>query len=265
MASSLLFAKGYTIKHGYAQVAGTPIAATGAATNKLSATAHGLVEGDVVTPSAHATLTVTNYQRYYVKYVDANSFQVATTKGGSAVAIGDSGSATIVPIKQYELDWVNKIGAASEKDNYDWSGSNQKTHLEILSRITLTIDLDCIPIAAHAAIFGKTVLTEATLVGGMVVGSAVGYGGGNDGQGATIGLFFEVAALESAGETVKSYGVWYPRGILTLSQAPGFTSGAVADKQQYNFSAIKGSTDIANGTIAGLSSDGEYYIVAPLV
>ncbi len=261
MASILRFYKSYTIKRALAQVAGTPIAGTGTATNKITATAHGLAEGDTVVPSAHATLTLTDLARYYVKYVDANSIQLALTKGGSAVAIGDSGSVTLVPIDTIELDWANKIAANSERDNYDWAGSNQKTHIELLARLSLTIDLDCIPAEAHALIYDKATITD-TLVNGMTPATAVGYGGGADVQGAQVGLVLEGYALKGASETPVEFSLWYMSGLLTLSAAPGLTSGAVADKQQYLFSASKGNTDVAGGTVAGLSDDGEYYIFA---
>lgn len=262
MASALDFYKSYTIKRALAQVAGTAIAATGAATNKLSATAHGLVDGDVIVVSTHATLTLTNLQRYYVRDATANDFKVAATKAGSAIAIGDSGSASVIPIVQIELDWANKIASAGEKDTYEWNGSDQSTRIELLKRQSLTIDLSCIPAEAHSLIFDKSAISETTLVNGMTVSTAVGYGGGADKSGANVGIVLEGYALKGATETVVTFSQWYPRGILALSSVPGLSTGAIGDNFQYIFNATKGALDIAGGTIAGLSSDGEFVIVA---
>jgi hypothetical protein len=261
MASAFDFYKAYSIKRAYAQKAGETLSLTSAATNMLTLTAHGLVDNDVIVIITHATNSLVDLKRYYVRDATANNFKVAATKGGSAVAIGDSGTATAIQLINYELDWANKITPASERDSYDWAGSHQKTHIELLARLSLTIDLDCIPTEVHAALFDKDTITD-TLVGGMVAASAVGFGGGVDVQGASVGMLLEGYALKGALETPVSFAIWYPAGILTLSAAPGLTTGAVADKQQYLFSATRGSTDVAGGTISDLSDDGEFYIVA---
>ncbi len=261
MASAFDFYKAYSIKRAYAQKAGSILSLVGAATNMLTLTSHGLVDGDVIVIITHATLTLTNLKRYYVVNATANNFKVAATKGGTAIAIGDSGTATAKQIINYELDWANKITPTSEKDNYDWAGSHQKTHIELLARLSLTMDLDCIPTDVHALLFNKGTISD-TLVGGMDAATAVGFGGGDDVKGASAGLLLEGYALKGSAETPINFSVWYPVGILTLSAAPGLTTGAVADKQQYQFSASRGAVDVAGGTITELSSDGEFYIVA---
>ena len=261
MASAFGFYKAYSIKRAYAQVAGAALSLVGAATNTLTLTAHGLSDNDVIVVTAHATLTLTDLKRYYVRDATANNFKVAATPGGSAIAIGDSGTATAKKINNYELDWANKIAAPSERDTYAWAGSHQKTQIELLARLSLALDLDCIPSEAHALIFSKSTISD-TLVGSMTAATAVGFGGGDDVQGVSVGMLLEGYALKGATETPISFSVWYPVGILTLSAAPGLTSGAVADKQQYLFSATRGASDVAGGTIANLSSDGEYYIIA---
>lgn len=262
MSSTLRFYKSYEIVHAYVQVAGDAITGTGAATNKVSASSHGLTEGQLVVVTAVTTFSViTVGTRYFVKRTDANNFQFASTVGGSALAIGDSGSVTVVPLITYELDWANKITPTADRATYTWQGSSQKKEIESLIGIKLAIDLDCIPAEAHQTIFDKSAITGA-LPNGMTTSSALAIGGGNDRSGRACGLLLVGNALKSAAEAVVNFSLWYPNGTLTLTAPPGLQTGSVGDKLQYQFAASKTAVDVAGGTISGMATDGDFFILA---
>ena len=79
-------------------VNGTRLTVTAdATTDKLSATAHGLLDGEIVrfhsTGSVPAGLTA--YQDYYVVSSATNDFKVSATSGGAAINLTSAGSGTI--------------------------------------------------------------------------------------------------------------------------------------------------------------------------
>lgn len=260
--SSLAYYKSYELTHAYALTKPASIAATGAATNKLSATAHGLAEGDTVVLTSFVTLTnVTAGTRYFVKYVDANSFNLALTSGGSAIAIGDTGSAVVQPYTITELDWTKQAKTTTDRNTFEWNGSARSFEISTIKKMSVAIDLDCIPTAAHKAIFSKSAITGA-LPGGMTTSTAVGFGGGNDKAGVSASLLLTGYALKGEAQTVVNIAVLFASGVLSLVAAPGFTSGAVGDPWQYSYAAVRSLTDVAGGLVGGASSDGEIYYLS---
>jgi hypothetical protein len=260
--SLLDYYKGYELTHAYIYTKPASIAATAAATNKLNATAHGLAEGDEVVLTSHVTLAnVTDGLRYYVKLTDADNFQLALTSGGSAIAIGNTGSAVIQPYTITELDWTKQAKTTTDRNTFEWNGSARYLKLETIKQQTVAIDQDCIPTAAHKRIFGKSTISSP-LLGGMTPASAVGFGGGNDKSGVSSSLLLTGYGLKSEAQSVVNIAVLYPSGILSLVAAPGFTSGAVQDAWQYSYAATCSLTDVCGGTTTGASSDGEIYYVS---
>ncbi|WP_329622926.1 DUF5309 domain-containing protein [Streptomyces sp. NBC_01255] len=67
------------------------VTTTGAtsATDTITATAHGLVDGDKIVFTATSTATgIVAGRIYYVDAIDANTFKVATSSGGTAITLG---------------------------------------------------------------------------------------------------------------------------------------------------------------------------------
>jgi hypothetical protein len=241
--------------------AATAIAATGAATNKLSATAHGLVNGDVVSLSAIVTLAnVALNTPYYVIAAAANDFQIALTAGGSAIAIGNSGSANVLSYSDYALKFPNNAAVDTQTKEYQWTGGGNDVNLETLSGLNLNIDSASVPSYLHSQIFEKDV---ATVAGGT---NAIGFGGGSDKQGATVGLIVERNAKKfvngsEIGTVTRFY--YYPAGTLTLRAAPGVQAGEVGSLWGYAFSASPGNADVNGAVISGMDDEdffvhGEY-------
>lgn len=253
----------YDFNEAYLEVDAT-LAGTGAATNKISATAHGLVNGDVVSFSGITTLTITAATRYYVVNKATNDFQIATTPGGSAVSIGDSGSATVHKITRYRLYYPNKITPNADKNSYEWKGGGRSIKLEQLAALSLAIDSASVPAYVHSNIFSKASMTfnDGALAGSNVIA----VGGGNDKSGVSVGLYLKCNAkkIVSGAETaVVTRFYWYPVGTLTLVAPRGPESGAIGALQQYSFSATPGAADICGAAISGMASD-DYYVTGEL-
>lgn len=67
---------------------------TTATNGQFTSTAHGLVTGDTVIFSAVSNTELSTDTPYYVTKVDANTFTVAATKGGSTITFASTGTAT---------------------------------------------------------------------------------------------------------------------------------------------------------------------------
>ena len=236
---------------------GASLAATGASTNKLSATAHGLSNGDIVSLDDIVTLTnVSAGTRYYVVGAATNDFQIALTAGGSAIVIGNTGSATVFYYDDIELYYPNQASVDQTTTDYEWNGGDNLVTLSELSGLTLNIDSASVPVYADATIFGKSEITE----GGL--SNAAGVGGGSHKQGATVGMIIyrnakKIVNGAEVGTVTRIYN--YPAGTLTLRAVPSAQSREVGGLFGYSFSATPGNTDINGATISGMASDDFFY------
>ena len=239
------------------RTAADAIAGTGAATNKLTATAHGLSDNDIVSLSAIVALTnVSTLTRYYVVSATANDLQLALTQGGTAIVIGNSGSANILSYEDLELYYPNQASIDATTTDYEWNGGDNLVKLSELSGLTLNIDSASVPVYVDATVFSKTEIVE----GGLT--NVVGVGGGSHKQGATIGMLVyrnakKIVNGAETGTVVRIYN--YPAGTLTLRTVPGGQSREVGTLFGYSFSATPGNTDINGATITGMATDDFFY------
>jgi hypothetical protein len=67
-----------------------------AGTDIITSTSHGYAEADIIMLESTGTLPapLSQFTQYFVKYINANTYQVALTSGGAAVNITDTGSGT---------------------------------------------------------------------------------------------------------------------------------------------------------------------------
>lgn len=251
----------YDFHEAYFERPGTPIAGTGAATDKLTATAHGLVNGDVISLTTIVSLTnVALATRYYVVNKSTNDIQVAATPGGTAIVIGNTGSANIIPILRYRAYYPNKITPSADKNTYEWKGGGRSVKFEQLAALTLTIDSASVPAYLHSNLFSKASVTFSD--GALAGSNVIGIGGGNDKSGVSCGLYAKCYAKKivsgsEVGVVTRFY--WYPVGTLSIVSPRAPESGAVGALQQYSFSATPGNADINGATITGMASD-DYYL-----
>lgn len=231
----------------------TAIAATGAATNKLSATAHGLANGDEVSLDTIVTLTnVAEETRYYVVGRTANDFQIALTPGGSAIVIGNSGSANVLSFLDIEMRYPNTASAEPSTTSYEWKGGGKTVNLDTLSGLKLSLDSRSVAQYADSVIFDKD---EITVSGGA---NAIGYGGGNHKSGVTVGMVIHRKAKKivngsEIGVVTRVYE--YPAGTFTVRTPAGITTGEVGSMPGYSFSATPGNRDINGAVIDGMDEE----------
>lgn len=247
----------YDFIEAYLGVAATAIAGTGAATNKLTATAHGLLNGQIVSLSSIVTLTnVAVNTQYYVVNKSANDLQLAATPGGSAIAIGNSGSANILSTTRYRLYYPNKITPNADKNTYEWKGGGRSVKLEALAALTLTLDSASVPEYVRSNVFSKASLVWSDA--GLTATNVTGNGGGNEKSGVSVELYLKcyakkIVAGSEIGIVTRFYN--YPVGTFTPVSPRGPESGAVGALPQFAFSATPGAADINGATISGMASD----------
>jgi hypothetical protein len=164
-------------------------------------------------------------------------------------------------IVETEFPWPNALKPSSEQQTYEWAGGGAKKKVSVLIAQNWTLDLDVIPLAAHATIFGKAEITAGPGTGSWDLSTMVGFGGGNDASGVSRGFRATANSYEGATDTAVEIAVWAPVATLTLSAAMGLNTDGTADKTQYSISATKTLVDITGATITGGSSDGEFFYI----
>ncbi|HEX9441325.1 MAG TPA: hypothetical protein VF909_16690, partial [Roseiflexaceae bacterium] len=183
----------YDFHEAYFERPGTAIVGTAGATDTLTAAAHGLVNGDVVSLTSIVTLTnVAVATRYYIVAKTTNTVQLALTPGGTAIVIGNSGTVNLIPILRYRSYYPNKITPNADKNTYEWKGGGRSVKFEQLAALTLTIDSASVPAYVHSNVFSKASMTfnDGALAGSNVIG----VGGGNDKSGVSVGLYLKCYA-----------------------------------------------------------------------
>lgn len=174
------------------------------------------------------------------------------------VYIQSNSTGTIV---ETEFPWPNALKPASETQTYEWSGGGAKKKVVVLVAQNWTLDLDAIPLSAHATIFAKPEITAGPATASWDLSTMVGFGGGNDASGVSRGFRATANAYAGATETAQEVAIWAPVATITLAQAMGLSTDGIADKTQYNISATKTTVDITGATITGGSADGEFFYI----
>ena len=164
-------------------------------------------------------------------------------------------------IQEVQFPWPNALKPSSEQQTYEWSGGGVKKKSSILIAQNWTLDLDAIPNAQHAQLFGKSAITAITGMTTFDLTTLVGYGGGSDAQGISVGMRATANAYAGDTEIPVEVNIWAPVCTVTLAAASGLSSGNVADKMQYNISATRTAKTITGVTIAGASADGEFFYI----
>lgn len=165
-------------------------------------------------------------------------------------------------IASTSLPWPNALKPNYESATYTWQGGATRKIINALIAVNYTLDLDAIPLSAHKTIFGKSEITDPGTADSLFdISTIVGFGGGNDVSGVSRGVYAVANALAGATETVLQLAIWLPVCTITLGAVGGLSSGNIADKTSYNFSATKTAVDITNTAIAGASSGGEFFYI----
>ena len=146
---------------------GTTVTGATAATDTITSTAHGLVDGDKIVFTNTSTATgITAGRIYYVDQIDVNTFKVSTSSGGSPITLG-----TVTGIA-YTKPWATALTTDHVSDllqlAYDNGGiSEQETATLIVNsaqRRAVT--------KAFASAYGQFQETSRT-VGGVAVDTII--------------------------------------------------------------------------------------------
>lgn len=165
-------------------------------------------------------------------------------------------------IVETEFPWPNKLAPNGETQTFTWQGGAQRKDLVVLVAQRWTLDLDAVPSAAHASLFGKSEITDAGAADAYFdVSTLVGLGGGNDTGGVQVGMRAVANAIKGASEETIELNLWAPLCTVTLTQAMGLNTDGTADKTQYSISATKTAEDITGAAIVGASSSGEFFFI----
>ena len=164
-------------------------------------------------------------------------------------------------IVETEFPWPNALKPAYESQDYEWQGGATKKKVTALIAASWTLDLDAIPLSAHATLFAKPEITAGPSASYWDLSTMVGFGGGNDVSGVSRGMRAVAYSYAGAVDTPVQLNIWAPVATVTLGSIGGLSSGGVADKTTYNISATKTTVDITGATITGGSSDGELFYI----
>jgi hypothetical protein len=237
---------GYEFEKAFIQT--TETIATTTATSVFTANSHGLANGTAVvltdiTGLSNVALSTT----YFVVGTALNTFGIAATIGGTAIAVG-TGAPNVIAINEVSFPWPNTASVTAENQTYTWEGGATTKTIELLRDLTLSFESAAVPASVHQALFSKPVIT-GDQPGDM--SALVGYGGGDDIAGISAGLRLEGFAIKSTAglESRVNFARWFPQGTLTLSSPGSIQTGQVFGNTVYSFSVSRTTVNIAGGTI----------------
>jgi surface protein len=128
-----------------------------ASTDTVGRTAHGFIDGQIVSFASIATTTgITADTPYFVVNAAADTFQLAATSGGSAIALTNDGTGTLLPYKQAIVTVTPQAG-------------------QNLTAINLNVRFSTLPARAYTtgwldlAISGPNFSASGLVVGGTTV------------------------------------------------------------------------------------------------
>jgi hypothetical protein len=211
----------------------------------------------VVTTTGITAVTV----NYFVVSATSSTFQVASTLGGTPLTLTTNGTGTAVGMKDIRLQMANKIDAATATKTATYSGDDIEVKRNKVTGATLTIDLDCLPIGAYAAIFG---LTNATSGLPDSFTSAYALFTDDDRDGRACGFWGEGTSTQYSEAGTSSSVLrrfWYPSGTLSLNNLPGRVTGDKSPAFQFKFEADMAPTTDMSGFALPTNTSGGPLIV----
>lgn len=229
---------------------------------------HGLSNGAVVVFQSITTTTgVTANVRYYVIGATTNTFQIATTVGGSAVTLTTDGTGTYRAILEHDVYLANAADLTPKSKDFTHAGDDTEISRQQILGYDIKLAADCMPLATHMALFSKTAYTASlpiTAVASTANTSLVYGGDAVERQGVTCGLWYVITATrvdETTGAETNVYVTrWWPVGTVSGVTPGGVKTGDKQDVTSYMFSASKTSVDVAGGALpATVPTGGVFY------
>jgi hypothetical protein len=247
------------------QTLGAPIQGDSATDTFTADAAHGLAVGDTVAATALGGGTgLALLTRYFVVNVaDATHLKVSATRGGAAIALGTTTDMSLVPLIETRLYLANKASADASTAEKKWEGDDSEIIKKSITGMSVQIDVDAVNASADALIFGKTAITGA-LPGGITSGT--GFGGGNHRRGVSAGVRLEASAVKVTDgvESNVTWCRWYPQGTLNPMKPGELGTSAKLGVTSYSYTPVRVTKDLLGVAIAGVSTDGEFYVEGEL-
>jgi surface protein len=176
-----------------------------ASTDTVNRTAHGFIDGQIVSFATIATTTgITVDTPYFVVNAAADTFQLSATSGGSAIALTNDGTGTLLPYKQAIVTVTPQAG-------------------ENLTALNLNVRFSTLPARAYAtgwldlAISGPNFSASGLVVGGVTVEHA----------------YLERAHLLNIGNCTSMASMF--QDCRSLQSVPLFNTAAVTSMQSMFF------------------------------
>lgn len=229
---------------------------------------HGLSNGAVVVFQSITTTTgITAFVRYYVIGSTTNTFQVATTVGGSAVTLTSDGSGTYKAILEYDVYLANSAEISVKSKAFTYAGDDTEIDRTQILGYSVKLAADCLPLATHMALFSKTAYSASlpiTAVASTANTSLVYGGDDTERAGVSCGLWFVGTATRVDATTGAETNVyvtrWFPVGTVSGVTPTGMKTGDKQDVESYEFTASKTSVDVAAGALpATVPTNGVFF------
>lgn len=218
----------------------------------VTASAHGLSNGFMLSFLTITTTTgISISTRYYVISATTNTFQVATTVGGSAVALTTDGSGTYSAIKEFDIYLANETAVNIKSKSFTYAGDDTELESEQVLGYTVDIKADAFQEAVKQSLFGLTAITTALPVTSPAgtANTSMLYGGTvTERGGAVCGMYFVGTATRVDASTGAETNVYLTRyfwvGRISGVKPSGMKTGDKADVESYKFTASKTSVDL---------------------
>jgi len=228
-------------------------------------TAHGLSNGNPVFFSAITSTTgISTNTLYYVTSVTTNTFQVSSTRGGSALALTTDGTGTCV------LGVFTASSAGTGTATVALNAQNSGKTITVTSTTAFTYTSALTATYTAVTVLGSSAVTPTTRYNLYIDGTADNYFAGNVGIGTTTPATWGTAANPTI--TLKGTNGSYTgrSGAFVLLGQNGFLTGALAADdgtsalQFYAYNGTAGGTERMRITSAGELLLGTTSLVAPL-
>jgi len=234
----------------------------------VTASAHGLSNGFMLSFLTIVTTTgISIATRYYVVAATTNTFQAATTVGGSPVTLTTDGSGTFNAIKEYDIYLANEAAIDIKSKVFTYAGDDTEIENEQVLGYTVNISADALQEAVKAALFGLTAITSSlplTTPAGTANTSMLYGGTVTERSGAACGLYFTGTATRVDASTGIETNVYVTRyfwvGRISGVKPAGNKTGDKSDVESYKFTASKTSVDLVGTALpATVPTGGVFY------
>jgi len=255
---------GFDATDGKVQLASAAISCTFTDTGDLvTASAHGLANGTVVVFQTKVTTTgLTTFVEYFVISSTTNTFQIAATYGGSAVALTTDGTGTYKSIVEVDLLFLNKATPSADSKEFTYEGDGLTRKRKKTTGYQVVLAADCLTQDARETIYAKTPITTGLPA---AYTRAIYEGDTTETNGVSCGIWIEGTATKVDATTGIESQVttrrWWPVGTLSYDGPPEQQTADKFGLDQYTFTASKTSVDICGGALpATIPSGGVFQV-----